>query len=61
MPRELFRAQGFPDEYRIDAGPSGRPLTKSAQTRMAGNSVAPPVAAAIIAANLADGEQRRVA
>ena len=52
QPRELFRAQGFPDTYQIDADASGRAFTKSAQVRMCGNSVCPPVAAAIIAANL---------
>lgn len=45
-PRELFNAQGFPTDYRIDAAP-----TKTAQVRLAGNSVCPPVARAIVAAN----------
>lgn len=36
--------------YRIDVGPSGA-LTKTAQTRLVGNSVSPPVAQAIVAAN----------
>jgi DNA (cytosine-5)-methyltransferase 1 len=52
VPRELFAAQGFPDTYRIDPSVDGRPLTKTAQIRCAGNSVCPPVATAIIAANL---------
>lgn len=51
-PRELFRAQGFPDTYRIDALVNGKPLSKTAQVRMVGNSVAPPIAAAIVAANV---------
>jgi DNA (cytosine-5)-methyltransferase 1 len=51
-PRELYRAQGFPDEYRIDIEYNGKPLTKTAQVRMCGNSVCPPLAAAIIRANL---------
>jgi len=50
-PRELYGAQGFPDDYIIDRTVEGRPLTKAAQTRMAGNSVSPPPAAALIAAN----------
>lgn len=57
-PRELFRAQGFPESYIIDRGlfgddadPVTRALTKTAQVRMCGNSVCPPLAAAIIAAN----------
>jgi len=48
-PRELYRAQGFPDSYRIDVVHEGRRLTKTAQVRMVGNSVCPPIAAAIVA------------
>jgi len=51
QPRELYRAQGFPDSYVIDRGADGRPLPKDAQVRMCGNSVCPPVARAIVAAN----------
>jgi len=50
-PRELYRAQGFPDSYRIDIEYRGKPMTKTAQVRMCGNSVCPPLAAAIVAAN----------
>ncbi len=53
-PRELFLAQGFPQGYVIDRGlyeDGWRPLTKTDQVRMAGNSVCPPVAAALVAAN----------
>jgi DNA (cytosine-5)-methyltransferase 1 len=50
-PRELYRAQGFPDSYRIDIEYKGKPMTKTAQVRMCGNSVCPPLAAAIVAAN----------
>jgi DNA (cytosine-5)-methyltransferase 1 len=52
QPRELFRAQGFPDSYVIDRGPDGLPLTKTAQIRLCGNSVPPQLAQAIVAANL---------
>ncbi|HEX5437125.1 MAG TPA: DNA cytosine methyltransferase [Gemmatimonadaceae bacterium] len=51
-PRELYRAQGFPDTYAIDIEYNGRPLSKTAQVRMVGNSVCPPLAAAIVAANV---------
>jgi DNA (cytosine-5)-methyltransferase 1 len=51
-PRELFRAQGFPDSYVIDPEYNGKPLTKTAQIRMCGNSVCPPVAEAIVRANV---------
>ncbi len=54
-PRELFRAQGFPEHYIIGDNPEqGLTLTKSAQVRMCGNSVCPPLAAALVRANLAD-------
>ncbi|MGE0289291.1 MAG: DNA cytosine methyltransferase [Bradyrhizobium sp.] len=51
-PRELYLAQGFPPEYRIDIEIDGRRLSKASQTRMCGNSVCPPIAAAIVRANL---------
>lgn len=50
-PRELATAQGFPADYVIDRKPDGTALTKTAQVRMIGNSVCPPVAAALVAAN----------
>lgn len=54
QPRELFRAQGFPDDYIIGDDPAqGLKLTKSAQVRMCGNSVCPPMAKALILANFA--------
>ena len=65
-PRELFKAQGFPDSYITEWGidPNGQriKLTKSAQVRMCGNSVCPPLAQAIVGANFSDfGSIRRVA
>lgn len=51
VPRELYRAQGFGDDYVIDRTADGRALSKTAQTRMAGNSVPPRVAAAIVSCN----------
>jgi DNA (cytosine-5)-methyltransferase 1 len=53
-PRERFSAQGFPASYRIDRGHDGRKLTLEAQGRMVGNSVCPPLAQALVAANCAD-------
>ncbi|UBR49784.1 DNA cytosine methyltransferase [Halomonas sp. FeN2] len=50
-PRELYRAQGFPDTYIIDRGHDGKPFTITAQTRMCGNSVSPLPMAALAAAN----------
>jgi DNA (cytosine-5)-methyltransferase 1 len=54
-PRELYRAQGFPDTYRIDIDFNGKPMTKTAQVRMCGNSVCPPLAEAIVRANVLGG------
>jgi DNA (cytosine-5)-methyltransferase 1 len=50
-PKELFAAQGFPADYIINPIAGGKRLTKSAQVRMCGNSVSPPVAAALVHAN----------
>lgn len=51
QPRELYAAQGFPPTYIIDRGADGRALSKKAQVRLCGNSVCPPLARAIVAAN----------
>jgi DNA (cytosine-5)-methyltransferase 1 len=61
QPRELYRAQGFPDTYVIDRGHDGRVLSKAAQVRMCGNSVCPPVAAAIVRANFVEVDLREAA
>jgi DNA (cytosine-5)-methyltransferase 1 len=73
-PRELFRAQGFPDSYIIDRGLKVEvregwgeddgsadviPITKTAQVRMCGNSVCPPLAQALVASNYQPRESER--
>jgi DNA (cytosine-5)-methyltransferase 1 len=50
--RELYAAQGFPADYIIDFDWNGKPLTKTAAVRMVGNSVSPPLPAALVRANL---------
>ena len=55
-PRELARAQGFPDTYSLEATCHGDTITKTAQTRMVGNSVCPPVAQALVSANLTEAQ-----
>lgn len=73
-PRELFRAQGFPEDYVIHEIPDpallfkdGKqaahplevpriPLTATAQVRMCGNSVCPPMAEALVRANFGHEE-----
>ncbi|MGC9217425.1 DNA cytosine methyltransferase, partial [Acidithiobacillus sp.] len=57
QPRELYRAQGFPDDYIIDHGHDGRKFSKSNQVRFCGNSVSPPPAEALIRANYVDAGQ----
>lgn len=52
QPRELYRAQGFPDSYIIDRTADGATITKTDQVRMCGNSVCPPMAAALVRANV---------
>lgn len=51
LPKELYKAQGFPDGYIFDRDCFGQPLTKTAQVRMCGNSVSPPPMVALIKAN----------
>lgn len=50
-PRELFRAQGFRDDYVINVVCNGRKLSKADQIEKAGNSVSPPPAIALAVAN----------
>lgn len=60
QPHELFAAQGFPRDYEIAPTFKGKPLTKTAQTRLAGNSVVPQIAEALVSAN-ATAESERAA
>lgn len=52
-PAELFRAQGFPADYKIAPMVKGRPMSKTAQIKCVGNSVCPPLAEALVRANVA--------
>jgi DNA (cytosine-5)-methyltransferase 1 len=51
-PRELFNAQGFPADYIIEHDAKGEPITKTAQVAKCGNSVCPPIAEALVRANM---------
>ncbi|UVL70631.1 DNA cytosine methyltransferase [Pseudomonas protegens] len=51
QPSELYKAQGFPDDYIISHGADGKPFTKTQQVHMCGNSVSPPPMAALAQAN----------
>ncbi|WP_310632235.1 DNA cytosine methyltransferase [Paraburkholderia sp.] len=57
QPHELKLAQGFPASYVLDPEFNGKPLSKTAQVRMIGNSVCPDVATALIRANFAHEKQ----
>lgn len=52
QPKELFKAQGFPDDYIIDRDYEGNEYTKTKQVARCGNAVTPPVATALVRANL---------
>jgi DNA (cytosine-5)-methyltransferase 1 len=64
-PSELYRAQGFPDDYQREFGldVEGQPvaLSKTRQVQMVGNSVCPAVAEALVRANFAHELKWRVA
>jgi DNA (cytosine-5)-methyltransferase 1 len=51
-PHELFKAQGFPEDYIIDKDFEGKPYPKTAQVARCGNAVPPPFAEALVRANL---------
>jgi len=50
---ELFRANGFPADYKIDVECDGKTLTKTQQIRLCGNAVPPAWATALVGANFA--------
>ncbi|MBE6902297.1 MAG: DNA cytosine methyltransferase [Ruminococcaceae bacterium] len=52
QPRELFNAQGFPENYIIDRDDEGAEYPKTKQVARCGNAVTPPVPAALVRANL---------
>ncbi|MBL8605218.1 MAG: DNA cytosine methyltransferase [Myxococcales bacterium] len=50
-PRELFDGQGFRSDYKLEVELNGKRLTKTSLIELAGNSVCPPNARAVVAAN----------
>lgn len=63
MPRELARANGFPDDYILERGHfvdanagegEWKPVTKTDQVKLIGNMVCPQVAEALVRSNLAE-------
>jgi len=51
-PRELYNAMGFPPDYIIDHDYTGKAYGKSKQVARCGNAVCPPMAEAVVRANL---------
>ncbi|GKX48000.1 hypothetical protein Pcaca03_28880 [Pectobacterium carotovorum subsp. carotovorum] len=61
QPHELYAAQGFPSDYIIDHDIDGNPVSKADQVARCGNAVCPPIAEALVRANLPDFCMRRAA
>lgn len=51
-PKELYAAQGFPVDYIINRDYTGKEYKKTAQVARCGNAVCPPMATALVKANL---------
>jgi DNA (cytosine-5)-methyltransferase 1 len=51
-PRELFKANGFPDDYIIDVEINGKKCSKASQVARCGNAVPPHFVKALVEANL---------
>lgn len=51
-PRELYNAMGFPPDYIIDRDYLGHEYGRTKQVARCGNAVCPPVASALVRANL---------
>ncbi|MDR1461540.1 MAG: DNA cytosine methyltransferase [Azoarcus sp.] len=60
-PRELYRAQDFPENYEIERGHDGRRFSISAQVRMCGNSVNSVCATTFLRANAPELAIRKLA
>lgn len=52
QPRELYRAQGAPNDYIIDTDYTGKAYPKKKQVERCGNMVCPPLATVLTRANL---------
>lgn len=51
-PKELYAAMGFPPDYIIDQDYTGKAYPKNQQVARCGNAVCPPMASAVVRANM---------
>lgn len=51
-PKELYAAMGFPPDYIIERDYTGKAYPKTQQVARCGNAVCPPMARAVVAANM---------
>ena len=58
-PRELYNAMGFPPDYIIDRDYLGNEYGKTKQVARCGNAVCPPMATALVRANLPEWCERK--
>ena len=58
-PRELYKAQGFPEDYIIDTDCTGKSYPRDKQVARCGNAVPPPFAEALVRANLPEYCERK--
>lgn len=59
-PRELYNAMGFPPDYQIERDYLGNAYPKSKQVARCGNAVCPPLAEAMVRANLPGWCSRKI-
>ena len=59
-PRELYRAMGFPPDYKIECDYTGKAYPKSKQVARCGNAVCPPMAEAVVKANLPEWHKKEI-
>lgn len=58
-PRELYKAQGFPEDYIIDTDCNGKSYPRDKQVARCGNAVPPPFAEALVRSNLPEYCERK--
>ena len=59
-PRELYNAMGFPPDYIIDRDYMGNEYGKTKQVARCGNAVCPPMATALVRANIPEWRGKRI-